>query len=119
MDLERVKKSLVNVFLALFHRGELLKAEKLMASCIPLDLEQDKDIVKLRKLVSTRLNEIRKWHIHGRPSSFAEAPFETFPKFGLAKEKIMSLAGYKSILDVGCFVGIYLKEMAKEGYECT
>ena len=66
------KESFVHLFNELFLKGELLKAGKLVNHCVPLELEEDDDIVSLRLTHNKRINDIRSWYRFGKPSSDAE-----------------------------------------------
>ena len=44
-----IKDAYIKLFSDLFTRGEMLKAEQLLLHCLPLSLEEDKDIEKIKK----------------------------------------------------------------------
>lgn len=117
---KEVKNIFLNNFQNLFCRGEILKAEKLVNHCIPLDLEDDPVILEVRNQVTKRVNEIRDWNILGRPIANDYATISEsldFPKFKLTYDKIKEVNA-KVILDIGCYTADFLKLLAKEGYEC-
>lgn len=114
------KYAVINTFEELFYRGEILKAQKFLAECLPLWLEDDPHIAQLRDRVDSHVEKIKSWSV-GRPypGSYAIDKAEKFPKFPLAKKKILEQYQSGSILDVGCYAGIFVREMAKEGFQCT
>ena len=115
------KDSFIQLFAALFRRGEMVKAERLFQYCVPVDVEDDPDILKIQKEMADRLQEIRNWHMKGRPKpsdySFIQ-DISKFPKFVLATEKIQKYGG-KTLLDLGCYTGGFVFKMKELGYECT
>ena len=121
--MEIVKQNFIKTFADLFTRGEMLKAEYLLKYCIPLDIEDDKDIKDIREEASNRLEEIRQWTRDGRPGheNPAFADINSFPKFMLAKEKIeklfMNRSDIPKILDIGCYTGALIKDLASK-YGC-
>lgn len=117
---EQVKNIFLNNFQNLFCRGEILKAEKLVNYCIPLELENDPIILEVKNQVNKRVNEIREWNIEGRPTPQTYANITdplSFPKFKLTYDKIKEREA-KVILDVGCYTADFLNLLAKEKYEC-
>ena len=117
---EQVKNIFLNSFQNLFCRGEILKAEKLVNYCIPLELENDSLILEVKDQVNKRVNEVRNWNILGRPTpnSYATIPEPLdLPKLKLTYNKIKEIET-KTILDIGCYTADFLKLLAKEGYEC-
>lgn len=118
---QAVKTMFINNVQNLFSRGEILKAEKLVDHCIPLELEEDLDVLNLRKSIKERTNEIRGWNISGRPKPDGYASLDdplSFPKFKMAYDKIKNQEG-KRVLDCGCYTGDFIKLLAKEGYNCA
>jgi SAM-dependent methyltransferase len=119
--MNNIKSAVILTYAELFSRGEMLKGEIFINKCIPLELQDDEDIVKLRDECNRRIDELRGWWI-GRPYSgeYADANFDIFQKFTLAKEKIKEhLPHTGNILDIGCYSGIFIREMTKIGYSCT
>jgi 2-polyprenyl-3-methyl-5-hydroxy-6-metoxy-1,4-benzoquinol methylase len=115
------KESIITTYVELFTRGEMLKGANFINNCVPLELEEDEDIIKLREECNRRIEELSGWWI-GRPYSgeYSDVAFDIFPKFVLAKEKIekqFPFAG--NILDIGCYSGVFIREMVKAGYACT
>lgn len=110
------KVAFIQLFGALFMRGEMLKAEKLL-NCIPLDYIDDPDILMLRKDAEGRLAELRKWNREGRPFSENHANLNDFPKFELAISKIRKMKGIKRALDIGCYTGDFISNLADWGIE--
>lgn len=113
-----VKNEFQKLFITLYGRGEMLKAEKLLNHCIPLDIEDDLDIKELVKESINRINEIRDWNLNGKPSSNALGLFENFPKFILARDLINGSPGKRKILDVGCYTGVFLRKMEEDNHLC-
>lgn len=120
---QAVKTIFLNSFQNLFSRGEMLKAQKLVNHCVPLELEDDPVILEIRKRVNDRMAEIVSWNIHGRPKSKSYVSISDpldFPKFSLAYKKIKELNPQPvGILDVGCYTGDFIKLLSGEGYVCT
>lgn len=118
-----VKQNFIRLFADLFTRGEMLKAEYLLKYCVPMDIEDDKEILAVKKEAFDRLEEMRSWNRDGRPGhdNPAIADVNAFPKFTLAKEKIDNLAKNRTnklvILDIGCYTGALITELASK-YEC-
>ncbi|MEK6897068.1 MAG: class I SAM-dependent methyltransferase [Nanoarchaeota archaeon] len=119
---QAVKTMFLNNFQNLFSRGEMLKAEKLINHCVPIELEDDLLVLELRKHVGARMSEIRSWNIHGRPKPESYATLVSpldFPKFALAHKKIKELRKSLRILDIGCYTGDFIKLLSKEGHDCS
>lgn len=123
-----IKKTFLQLFYDLYTKGEMLKAEKLLNNCIPLELQDDEDILNIRKEVIERLNDIRDWNNNGRPTPNDYAKIydiNLFPKFTKALEKIEEyfennhIDGYKEILDVGCYTAGFINYLAQNGYKCV
>lgn len=110
--MNNIKLSIIDTYIELFTRGEMLKAENFINNCIPLELQEDKSILKLRKECNDRISEIKSWQ-NGRPypGTHAEAKFEDFPKFVLARKKIKERYPDDNvlILDIGCYSGVFAK----------
>lgn len=115
-----IKQDIVNTYIELFTRGEMLKGEKFINECIPLELQEDKDILRLRKECNDRMADIRRWNREGRPypGTHAIAEFNGFPKFVLAKEKIELNKEHGIILDIGCYSAVFLGGMNSNKYFC-
>lgn len=105
------KDSVTRTYIELVTRGEILKAQKFINEMVPLWLKNDETIASLREEVNKLVNDIRGWHKDGReyPGIHAVVPFSTFPKFTIAKKLIEEFAQIGSILDIGCYSGVFLK----------
>lgn len=116
----QIKEQIINTYIELFTRGEMLKGWRFINACVPQELEDDEDIALLRAEANTRIQEIRDWPINGReyPGTHATVEFNSFPKFVLAKEKILSKYRSKKILDIGCYSGVFLEGMKTAGFDC-
>jgi len=77
-----------------------------------------------QQLPPERLKEIEKWNKDGKPSAYADPlSFDQFPKFPLTMKKIKERPEIKSVLDIGCFTGYFLRHLSleksgKEFYDC-
>jgi ubiquinone/menaquinone biosynthesis C-methylase UbiE len=70
------------------------------------------------ELSPERLEEIRMWHIFGRPSGWIEPKsIYDMPKFLLTIVKLKMMKAQK-VLDVGCYTGYFARMVDKAGMEC-
>lgn len=117
MEIRKVFTQLVE---ELFDTGEILKAQYLVNNCIPLDIKNNSQIVELKDKINNHIDEIKKWSIEGRPypGTYAIAKFETFPKFVLAKKRILEKYKSGKLLDVGCYSGVFIDGMSDAGFGC-
>lgn len=113
-----MKKEFIELYKELFNRGEILKAQQLVNNCVPLELKKDSDILKIKEEVNSHIDQIKDWSINGRlyPGTHAVVQFDMFPKFVLAKDKIIKHGNVDKILDVGCYSGVFVNEMRKNGF---
>lgn len=111
------KVHFIQLFGDLFMRGEMLKAEQLLLNCVPLDIVDDPDIAAVKEEAFNRLAELRRWNKEGRPYSDAHANLNDYPKFGFAVSKIRKLKGIKRSLDVGCYTGDFVRQLADDGID--
>ena len=114
-----IKKSFMNVFEELFDKGEILKAQCLIHNCTPLDIKNDPQIVDTRENIDKHIETIKKWSTDGRPypGTHVTVDFSLMPKFVLAKKHILDKYSNGKILDIGCYSGVFIEEMVKEGFE--
>ena len=61
-----IKKSFIQIFEELFHKGEILKSFSLVNYCVPLELKDDPQIKSIREMVNSRIDDIRIWSQVGR-----------------------------------------------------
>lgn len=115
MEIRKVFTQLVE---ELFDKGEILKSQYLVNNCIPLDLKDDPSIIDIKDRVNSHINNISKWSIDGRPYSgtYATVEFDNFPKFVLARKKILDKLKYGKILDIGCYSCDFLNGMTVKGF---
>ena len=113
------KQDIINIYIDLFTRGEMIKGEKFINECVPLELQDDKDIIMMKNECNTLMSNIRECAKVGRkyPGTHSSPPFETFPKFVLAREKILGIE-CKRLLDVGCYSGVFIEHMSQHGIKC-
>lgn len=115
------KQSILLVYYDLFSRGEMLKAQKFINDCVSLPIIDDPDIKSIRKECNDRIDEIKRWSKEGRPYPGTHAivndPVSVFPKFKKALEIIEDVKP-KTILDVGCYAGDFIKLLPDDKYEC-
>lgn len=99
----------------------MLKGHTFINECVPLDLQDDATIVALRDEANKLIDTIKRWQYVGREyiGSGEDEPFERFEKFVLAKQIILGAYKTGSILDIGCYSGIFIKHMATMGFECV
>ncbi len=116
-----IKNRFIQLYAELFTRGEMLKAEKLINDCVPLELEDDEQIEMLRNECNNRMYELRDWNKRGRPypGTHAIVEFDSSPKFVKARDIIIHKHMLGSILDIGCYTGVFLKEMARMNNKCS
>ena len=84
-----------------FKTGDLLKAEEIA-------LRHPDSFVSY--IIQRRMREIRDWNVNGKPlDGVFIKPFKEFPKFNRALEIVSKYANDSKLtmLDVGCFVGIW------------
>ena len=87
---------------------------------MPLDIKDGPKIIELREMVNSHINHIKKWSIEGRPypGTHAIVNFNDFPKFVLAKKKILERYKSGKLLDCGTYSGVFITEMSKFGFGC-
>ena len=115
-----IKKVFLQLFEELLNTGEILKAQYLINNCVPLDIKYDPQVIDVKNKVNEHINEIKKWNIDGRPypGTHVTVDFNLMPKFVKAKDIIINRNLSGNLLDVGCYTGVFMQEMAKLNIVC-
>lgn len=110
-----IKQAIKQVFKELFDKGEILKAQYFINSCVPLDIKNDPQILDMVIDTNAHINEIKRWGTEGRPypGTHVTVDFQLMPKFVKAKDIIVNRNIGGSLLDVGCYSGVFMQEMSK------
>lgn len=115
-----IKQAIKRIFDELFDKGEILKAQYFINNCVPLELRDDQTILQIKADVNAHVDEIKRWVENGRPypGTHVTIDFNLMPKFVKAKDIIINRNLLGSLLDVGCYSGVFMKEMAKSNIFC-
>lgn len=114
------KQAVIRTYKELFIRGEMLKAQRFINELVPLWLEDDENILEIRKECNNRIEEIKSWR-NGRPypGTHATVEFESFDKFVKARELIRkSFPEGAVVMDIGCYSADFIKGIEKENKFC-